>query len=101
MRDIGREELLRELAALQPVLAQDGVLHMQLFGSRARQDNRPDSDVDVLIDVEPDRKFSLLDMAGVYGHIEDRVGLESSVVVRRYTPDDFLDRIMVDAIPVF
>ena len=76
-------------------------MHMQLFGSRARQDNRPDSDVDVLIDVEPDRKFSLLDMAGVYGHIEDRVGLESSVVVRRYTPEDFLARIMVDAIPVF
>ena len=101
MRDIGREELLQELAALQPVLEQDGVRHLMLFGSRARQDNRPDSDVDVLIDVEPDRKFSLLDMAGVYGHIEDRVGLESSVVVRRYTPEDFLARIMVDAIPVF
>ena len=35
MRDIGREELLQELAALQPVLARDGVLHMQLFGDKA------------------------------------------------------------------
>jgi len=101
MRDIGRADLLKELAALQPILEREGVLHMQLFGSRARGDNRADSDVDVLIDVDPDRKFSLFDMAGVYGHIEDRIGLESSVVVRRYTPDDFIDRILPEAIPVF
>lgn len=101
MRDLGREELLTELAALQPTLEGDGVLHLQLFGSRARRDNRPDSDVDVLIDVDRSRKFSLLDMAGVYGRIFDRTGLESSVVVRDDAPDDFIQRISEDAIAVF
>ena len=101
MRDIGREELLKELAALRPVLEQGGVKHLMLFGSRARRDNRLDSDVDVLIEVDRSRKFSLLDMAIVYGRIFDAVGLESSVVVRDDAPDDFVQRVLGDAVPVF
>ncbi|KRA48321.1 nucleotidyltransferase family protein [Devosia sp. Root635] len=101
MRDIGREELLQELAALQPALEQDGVRHLMLFGSRARRDNRPDSDVDILIEVDRTRKFSLLDAAGVYGRIFDAVGLESSVVIRDDAPEDFIQRVLDDAVPVF
>ena len=101
MADIDREQLLRELTALQPVLASEGVLHLQLFGSRARNDHQADSDIDVLIEVDRTRKFSLLDMAGVYGHIQRRTGLESSVVVRDDAPADFIARILEDAVPVF
>jgi uncharacterized protein len=30
-----------------------GVSHAALFGSRARGDNRPDSDIDLMIEVDP------------------------------------------------
>lgn len=101
MRDISREDVLEELAALQPMLRRDGVLHMQLFGSRARGDNRSDSDVDVLIEVDRSQKFSLLDMAGVYNRIFDATGLESSVVVRDDAPEDFISRVLEDAVRIF
>ena len=101
MRDIDREELLVKLAALQPVLEQDGVKHLALFGSRARRDNHPDSDVDILIEVDRSRKFSLLDAAGVYGRIFDAVGLESSVVIMDDAPDGFVQRVLEDAVTVF
>lgn len=101
MRDIGRELLLKELAALRPILERDGVVHLQLFGSRARGDNRTDSDVDVLIDVDRSRKFSLIDMAGVYNRILDATGLESSVVVRDDAPEEFVDRVLEEAVEVF
>jgi predicted nucleotidyltransferase len=33
-----------------------GVAHAAVFGSVARGENRPDSDVDILVDFEPGRK---------------------------------------------
>ena len=102
MRDLGREELLAELLALKPQFEREGVRHVGLFGSRARGDNRQDSDVDLLLEVPENRKFSLLDAAGIYGLLEDRLGLPSSIVVRdQYLPKAFLAEVNVDLIPVF
>jgi predicted nucleotidyltransferase len=102
MRDLNRDELLAALRTLRPEMEREGIEHVGLFGSRARGDYRPDSDVDLLIDVVENRKFSLLDAAGIYGMIEDKVGLPSSVVVRdKFLPKRFLDSVNADLISVF
>jgi predicted nucleotidyltransferase len=102
MRDIAREQLLAELRALKPQFEREGVARMAMFGSRARGDNRPDSDVDLVIEVEPGRKFSMIDAAGLYGVIEDRIGLESSIVVfDDYTDPDFVRTVQRDRVEVF
>lgn len=101
MRDLSREKLLAELRALRPIFEQDGVTHMTLFGSRARRDNRPDSDVDLLIDVEVGRKFSLLDLVGVSHIIEDNLGMDASIVMRRSMSDEFADETKNDLVEVF
>src|SRR5688572_32164877 len=41
-----------------------------LFGSVLRDDFRPDSDVDVLVEFEPDTRFSLFDFV----HMQDELG---------------------------
>jgi predicted nucleotidyltransferase len=51
-----------------------GVTRLWLFGSLARGDARPDSDVDVLSDIIPGRKFSLLDLAEVRIALCDLLG---------------------------
>ena len=102
MRDLAREQLLTELRALKPVFEREGVVHLSMFGSRARGDNRPDSDVDLVVDVEKGRKFSGLDLAGIYGLIEDQLGLESSLIVLdKYTDPRFVAKIERDLVPVF
>jgi predicted nucleotidyltransferase len=101
MRDLAREQLIAELLALRPIFQREGVTSMALFGSRSRGDHRPDSDIDLLIEIEPGRKFSLLDMAGIYAVVEDKVGLESSIVIREDADAKFLDRIASDLVPVF
>ena len=46
------EEILCRLRENETALRAQGVKHAALFGSRARGDNRPDSDIDILIEVD-------------------------------------------------
>jgi predicted nucleotidyltransferase len=102
MRDITREQLLAELRALRPEFERRGVVGMAMFGSRSRGDNRPDSDVDLVLDILPGRPFTGLSLGGVYGLIEDRIGMESSLVVLdKYTPERFVTNIREDSVQVF
>ncbi len=98
-----RDETIRTLAALKPQLLAKGVAHLALFGSRARGDNRPDSDIDVLIEVidREQRRFTLLDLVSVGHVIEDRTGLSTSVVMRRSISADFAETVAEDVVEVF
>lgn len=60
-----REEALNRLKAGEPELKRRGVAHAGLFGSLARGDERPDSDVDVLIRFAPDASITLWDYAAL------------------------------------
>jgi predicted nucleotidyltransferase len=98
---MSRDMLLRSLAELEPKLKARGVTHMALFGSRARQDHRPDSDVDVAIDVEPQSKFSLIDLVGVEREIHEKTSLPGNVFMRRSLEPEFVRSLARDGIEVF
>lgn len=46
-----RAELLQKLRDLKPWLAEQGLVNVRLFGSYARDEAGPDSDVDLLVDL--------------------------------------------------
>lgn len=52
-----RAELLEKLRELKPWLEEQGIVNVRLFGSYARDEAGPDSDVDLL--VETDRPMGL------------------------------------------
>ena len=101
MRNVRRQTLIAELLAMQPALRDRGVLHIALFGSRARQDNRQDSDIDLLVEIKEDQKFSLLDLVGVAHVIEDRVGLSANLFMKRSLDPAFLKEARHEQIAVF
>jgi uncharacterized protein len=101
MNDITRDQLLMRLAALEPALRAGGVARLSLIGSRARGDHRANSDIDLLIDVESGRKFSLLDLVAVGHIVEDKFHLASSVVERCAARPRFLEEVHADEIRVF
>ena len=64
-----REQVIAVLRGHEPELRAAGVLRLSLFGSTARGDDRPDSDIDLLAAFDNTRRISLLDVVG----IEDRI----------------------------
>lgn len=96
-----KADLIARLHGARLPLDAEGVQHLAIFGSRARDDAGPDSDLDVLIDIRPDVRFSLLNLSGVALLIEEATGLGAQVVLRRSVPADFARRIADDLVPVF
>ena len=78
-----------------------GVIGLALVGSTARGDERPESDVDVLVDVEPGRKFSLVDLSGVRLLLSDALGRDSDVMIREDLRPELRTRLETDAIAAF
>jgi predicted nucleotidyltransferase len=101
MRNLAREQLLKELLELKPQFERDGVTHLVLFGSRARGDHRVDSDIDLMIDVDPTRQLSLLDVIGIGHVVEDRFGVPAQMVLRRSAPEKFLANTAADQVVIF
>ena len=58
-----RDEATTELVRRTDALRQRGARAAFVYGSTARDEARDDSDIDIFIDIEPGRKFSLLDLA--------------------------------------
>jgi len=96
-----RDEIIAKLKQAAPALRAEGVTGLAIFGSRARGNARDDSDLDVLIDVDPQAKFSLLDLVGVQHIVEDATGLEAQAEMRRSLEPRFAKRIADDVIEVF
>lgn len=96
-----RADLIATLRALKPALAGEGVEHLALFGSRARGDGRPTSDIDLLVDVDPRATFSVLNLVGVEHIVEDRTGLAANAVVGRGLDPSFRSAIEKDLIRVY
>ena len=65
------QEILARLRENQAALKAQGVSHAALFGSRARGENRPDSDIDILVEIAPDVRMDVFQYVGIVHSIED------------------------------
>jgi hypothetical protein len=96
-----RDDIIATILGRSDVIKAEGVSKLAIFGSRARGDNRPDSDLDVLIEVEPDCSFSILNLIGVEHIIQDATGLQTQATMRRSMQPRFAQRISDDILEVF
>ena len=66
-----RDEVLAVLKAHEAELRARGVARVALFGSLARGDARPDSDVDLMVEIDPAAGLDLWRYAGVVEFIRE------------------------------
>jgi uncharacterized protein len=98
---MSKEQLISQLREVRADLQSRGVSHLAMFGSRARGNFRPDSDVDLLLDVKSDKHFSLLDLIEVERIVSDKTRLSANAFMRRSLDTDFRKSIDPDIIEVF
>lgn len=80
------------------VAAKYGAYNVRLFGSVARGEADADSDVDLLVDLEPNR--SLLDLGGLLMELQDLLGCSVDVVTEKGLRKRIRDRVLNEAIPL-
>jgi uncharacterized protein len=94
-------DIVERLRAKKNELNARGVEGLAIFGSRARGDNREDSDLDLLLDIPTGSKFSLIDLVAIERQIGEDLGLPVGAVLRRSLRKEFAQRIADDVIDVF
>lgn len=76
------DEIIAILRQHEPMLRKRGVAHAALFGSIARGEARPDSDIDVMIEIDPKAKLDVFEYAGLTSYIESLFEAPVDVVDR-------------------
>jgi uncharacterized protein len=66
---MNREEIIARLRENEAALRKRGVAHAALFGSRARGDQQPESDTDIMIEFDPAAHITVFDYAGLKDYI--------------------------------
>ncbi len=84
-----REEIISLAAKYDAV-------NVRIFGSVARGEDRPDSDIDFLVDVQ--RQWSLFDHIGLIQDLEDLLGRKVDLLPADNIRDFCRDRILTEAI---
>lgn len=62
---MNREEIIVTLRDHERELRKRGVGHIALFGSVARNDAKPESDIDILIELEPHAPVGVFEYVGI------------------------------------
>ena len=86
-----REEIIR-------VAARHGARNVRIFGSVARGEADDESDIDLLVEMDPDR--SLMDHAALWLALQDLLGPKVDVVSDRGIKPRIRDRVLREAVPL-
>jgi predicted nucleotidyltransferase len=97
-----RERVLRILRKHEAEIRALGVTRLRMFGSMARGEAGPESDVDLIVDIDRRARFSLLDLVGLQHFLQDLLGRDVDIgtTVDKMRPR-MRRRFDVDAIEVF
>jgi uncharacterized protein len=68
---IDREEIIATLRAHQAELRRRGVRHAALFGSIARGESKRGSDIDIMIELDPEASVGLFEYVGITKYLAD------------------------------
>lgn len=98
-----RDAVIETLVQLEPRLRERGVGALYLFGSVARGDDGPDSDIDVAIDIEPSarERFNLFDLGGIQMNLQRELESKVDLVERDSIGERLRARVEADLLRVF
>ena len=88
----------QHVAEVKRIVASNGATNVRVVGSVARGEERPGSDIDLLVDFLPGR--SLFDQAQLMADLKALLGVSVDVVSARGLKPKVRDRLLLDARPL-
>ena len=64
-----RDDVIARLKQAEPALRARGIRRAAVFGSVARGDERPGSDIDIMIEIDPDTHLSVYEYVGLKEYV--------------------------------
>ena len=92
------DDLRQHRDAIMKIAEQFGVRNIRVFGSVARGEPGPQSDVDLMIDLT--REWSLLDRIDFIHALEDELGCKVDVAIASHLKDTIRQHALGDAVPL-
>ena len=101
MADTARTDPILYLRSRRDELARTyGITSIRLFGSRARGDAGPGSDVDVLIEAEKPYRFDLIGLIALEQELSEDIGLPVDLILEEDLKPGAAAAARAEAIPV-
>ncbi len=91
-------DLRRRRRAIAEIAARHGADSLRVFGSFARGEARPESDIDLLVRMDGGR--SLFDQAAMLVELRDLLGREVDVVTEDGLRESIRERVLREAVPL-
>jgi predicted nucleotidyltransferase len=79
---MNRNDAISVLKTYADAIKAHGATSLFLFGSSAQDNARPDSDLDLFVDYDPRKNFSLVDLVDIKLYLEDRLGVPVDITTR-------------------
>jgi uncharacterized protein len=98
---MNKQETLAQLRDFAPAIWAKGATSLYLFGSMARDEANSTSDIDLFVDYDPAKAFSLVDLVDIKLLLEDRFGIAVDVTTRDSLHPSLRENIEKSAIRVF
>ena len=94
-------EVKKILQSHKPYLARTyGVNVIGVFGSYVRGRQRPDSDVDILVELENPPRISLIGLVEVESYLSDLLGVKADIAIKKNLRKRIGKRILSEVISV-
>jgi predicted nucleotidyltransferase len=98
---MSRDEVINRLRGHERELKAAGIVRLAVFGSVARGDNSPGSDVDLLADFDKTKRYTLLTMGRLECRLADLLGTRVDLSSPEWLKESVKDQVLREAVVAF
>ena len=98
---MNKEEVINKLRAHESELKAAGIVRLSVFGSVARGENSPESDVDLLADFDKSKHYTLLTMGRLENRLADLLGTRVDLSSPEWLKESVRKQAMREAVLAF